>query len=125
MRRELEYRNSETAVIDAVESLLAHRLDQAAARFAQQVVENISRPVQEGSRSTAGDYPCRDSGALAGSIAVIAPEQLTRQVLTDAEQGLLLELGTPAMAPRPYLTRTLDEISIELGALFTEGGDEQ
>lgn len=121
MSRNLEYRQSNEAVLDVVETILASRLDQAAMRLRQRVIENISRPNTDGPVSKAGAFPHKESGTLMSSISVETVDRLTRHVITDADHGLFLEMGTGSMAPRPYLTRTLVEMSAEIGATFAEG----
>lgn len=59
--------------------------------------------------SAPGEPPANDTGALAGSIAVIQSASLETAVGTSVNYAQFLESGTSRLAPRPLWERTLTE----------------
>ena len=115
---ELDWQGPE--LIAAVESTLSDRLAQAAERVAEQTRRLLDVPqTSRRTHSRPGDSPERVTGALEQSIFVEAPKALSQQVGTDLDYGLWLERGTARIAPRPFLTRALDESREQITELLT------
>lgn len=60
-------------------------------------------------RSQPGEFPRMDLGELRDSVFFDRPSPTSCRVGTDLWYGLLLEIGTTRMRPRPWLVRTLLE----------------
>lgn len=67
--------------------------------------------------SAPGEYPMTDSGALVRSITV-APTSDGADVRASADHAIPLEFGTRHMAPRPFLSRALQEKEDEIAEIY-------
>ena len=62
--------------------------------------------------SSPGDPPHADSGALRdGIIGGVSPDGARAMLGTNVPYGVMLELGTPRVAPRPWMVRSAAELS--------------
>ena len=98
-------------VTQLVESVLAGRIDKAANEVAAETRRLLDLPKPPGLHihSRPGQAPARLTGALEQSILVEPQGPLSQTVGTDLDYGRWLETGTARMAPRPFLTRALEE----------------
>ena len=95
-------------------------LKTAAEMVRNQVVRNIStgRPP-----SQPGEFPHVDTGHLRQSIFSDTDCAEGRAIVgTPLLYGLYLEVGTEHMAPRPYLSRTLEEMRGQIKPVLEGGG---
>lgn len=86
------------------------RIATAAAQLQDAAKQNIG--IQGPPRSTAGNFPHRDTGNLQENVVAIHGEtasQVFASVGTSVPYGPHLEFGTEKMAARPWLKRTTEE----------------
>jgi hypothetical protein len=98
-------------VIERIESVLSDRIEKAANDVADETRRLLDDPEPGGrhTHSRPGQSPARITGALEQSIVVESEDPLSRCVGTDLDYGLWLETGSARMAPRPFLTRALEQ----------------
>lgn len=74
-------------------------------------------------RSSPGEPPHVDSGALLASIQVVGPvvsgDLAAASAGTDIDYGVMLEFGTSRMAARPWMARALYDNKTEIGQAAT------
>ena len=82
--------------------------------------------IQGPPRSSPGAPPHKDTGNLHDSItSEVDAGQMTARVGTDLDYGLFLEVGTSKMAARPWLRRSLMELTSRADQVLAAGmGDE-
>jgi len=82
--------------------------------------------IQGPPRSSPGSPPHKDTGNLHDSItSEVDAGQMAARVGTDLDYGLFLEVGTSKMAARPWLRRSLMELTSRADQVLAAGmGDE-
>ena len=71
--------------------------------------------------SAPGEAPASDKGDLVRLISIQVDEaKLQARVVSGAAHSVMLEFGTPKIAPRPHLRRSIDETRVEVEAAIAK-----
>ena len=96
---------------------MKRRVARAAISVSRHAKELIS--VAGPTHSRPGQPPHKQTGRLRASIAWEAVGDDTARVGTNVKYGKFLELGTRRMDPRPWLVRSLTEVTGEVATIMT------
>lgn len=131
MAKKITPSSSVSASLLSIENKVSDAVHRALIKHAGAVVEAARTALDTGHRSgriyvdggaehqasAPGEPPARDTGTLAASIGIddgdgseTASAKLSVHVAATAEYAAALELGTSAMAPRPFLAPALPAV---------------
>jgi HK97 gp10 family phage protein len=100
-----------------IRGTMVQRLEKAAILVKNATKEEISEPSPP--TSEPGEAPHKHTGRLRASIShQVDKDALKAYVGTNVKYGKWLELGTKKMAPRPFLSATVDKLRAAITSIL-------